>query len=408
MSQKEQVEFIKSQVSSRAWERALRWLSIDEYLPGVCTLHLAMLDKMRWLQKLSLADRFFHELLAAVLSKRIEPILSDSVCSYRKGRGRKTVLDDMRVFLANYRARVPVVKERRLFALRLDVSSYTDSIPVGNQSELWKVLQSSGENLSPALIQNFKRAVRPTILPHDDFGEYCQFVGIPTGSPLTPVIANLYLTPLDHYLSTFPNSFYRRYGDDMVFVTSDEKCFDDVSSEINVRLAKLSLTVKAEKVKSICWSGSGAKHGTKSGLAYLDLLGVRILWNGKITIPAPKTTLMFRELTARMLATLRLMKESSTEEQTRALCKVSEDYFTERHPFSAPLLNDITYLVKDESYFRMLDFHTAKLISSLITENQTLLTFRALSWKSLIRKFQWKSPHFLMQIARKPKRSVNR
>ncbi len=365
-----------------------------------------MLDKWRWLQKLSLSDRLFHEILASELTERVEAFLSDSICSYRKGRGRQDVLSGIQKFLKDYRKSNPVLKERKLFALRLDISSYTDSIPVGDASPLWRLFEARSQVFNSVWLENLKGALRSTIQAHDQFGDYCQWIGIPTGSPLTPIIANVYLHSLDQWLEEKQASFYRRYGDDIVFITSSESIFNEVLALIPAKLKSLGLETKQEKVRKFCWSGSGAAFGFWPGRASLDLLGVRIQWNGTLTIPDRKTAAMLRDLNSRMKSSLRLVKSAEKEVQIRALCRTAELFFDEESSFAHPLLNDIRMFVRSDAYYHSLDFHTAKMISSLITSNHTLLTFRELSWKSLIQKYDWKSPHFLMLQSRTRCRSA--
>ncbi len=72
-------------------------------------------------------------------------------------------------------------------------------------------------------------------------------IGIPQGSPISGLLANMYMIDFDLAMkSFFPDIFYRRYSDDLVFICrSDQK--DALSLFINSKINESRLEINASK-----------------------------------------------------------------------------------------------------------------------------------------------------------------
>jgi group II intron reverse transcriptase/maturase len=105
--------------------------------------------------------------------------------------------------------------------------------------------------------------------------------GTPQGGPLSPLLANIYLDPLDKELEKRGVAFVR-YADDIAIFASSERAAERILQSIVEWLEKeLGLEVNREK------SGTGPSGGS-------SLLGFRLYEDGRIGI-APKTVTKLKE-----------------------------------------------------------------------------------------------------------------
>jgi hypothetical protein len=92
-----------------------------------------------------------------------------------------------------------------------DIKSYGDTIDCERGGKLWNDvlrLLTPVERESNFILDLLERLLMPEVTVHP------RPIGVPTGSPLVPLIENLYLSPQDQALSTIPGALYLRYGDD--------------------------------------------------------------------------------------------------------------------------------------------------------------------------------------------------
>jgi len=112
--------------------------------------------------------------------------------------------------------------------------------------------------------------------------------GIPQGSPISGLLANIYLLKFDKELkSEFPSVFYRRYSDDLIFVC-DEKIKGELLASINKKIANHKLSIQPVKtfVATFKYKEDMLKciqvvdgNGKKENRDYVDYLGFE--YNGE-------------------------------------------------------------------------------------------------------------------------------
>ncbi|MBU1557531.1 hypothetical protein KKC45_01060 [Patescibacteria group bacterium] len=71
--------------------------------------------------------------------------------------------------------------------------------------------------------------------------------GIPQGSPISGLLANIYLVDFDYEIKTsFPNIFYSRYSDDLIFVCENDQK-DDILNFVNKKIKQALLEINPKK-----------------------------------------------------------------------------------------------------------------------------------------------------------------
>lgn len=153
----------------------------------------------------SVMDRVIQQAIAAVMSERWDPVFPDCSYAYRPGLGAVQALDS--ALNAAHAYRNPV-------ALRFDIKDFFDTVP-------YQLCDGAltATPCSPDLTTLVMRAVAAPLA--SVFGPSPRSCGIPQGSPLSPVMANIVLLPFDHEMQMLPGH-YLRYADDMMVICPDE------------------------------------------------------------------------------------------------------------------------------------------------------------------------------------------
>ena len=158
------------------------------------------------------------------LNHAVQPLpnLHSPLChSFQRGRGVRTAYASLR----------QVADLERLSCLHVDVRDYFASIPV---------VQLLG-SLPPQLADD-KPLMR---LLHEMLGD--GHGGVLAGTPLAPLLANLYLRPLDDLFekSRVP---YLRYADDLILFDTPES-IGGHHEQIAIRLSELGLEINSRKLR---------------------------------------------------------------------------------------------------------------------------------------------------------------
>ncbi len=205
-------------------------LSSRNYRPEpVKTIPLTRGTKTRTISILTVRDRIVHEALLMVLEPLLDPRIPDCVYGYRRGRSAKTCLEGIAQI-------APVMA----WVFESDIDSFFDSIPINRLLDsLESVLPSASliELISTLLTS---RASCHATLPSEE--------GIAQGSPLSPLLSNLYLLPLDTTMEQHSIHYYR-YADDLLVLGSTRSDVQRGSFYVEREVHKLELRLKLEKTR---------------------------------------------------------------------------------------------------------------------------------------------------------------
>jgi group II intron reverse transcriptase/maturase len=201
-------------------------------------------------------DRFVQQLLLQVLTPIYEPRFSAKSYGFRPGRSAHDAVRQAQRY----------VKEGKQYVVDLDIEKFFDR--VNHDILMHQLRQVIGDVRVRKLIGNYLKAgvmINGVVQENEE--------GTPQGGPLSPLLANIYLDPLDRELES-RGLAHARYADDCnIYVSSAaaaERVLESVSGWI-----KKQLRLKVNESKS----GAGPAGGRK-------FLGLSISAEGVIEVAA--------------------------------------------------------------------------------------------------------------------------
>jgi len=233
---------------------AIRAVQIPKASGGIRTLGIPTVQ-----------DRLIQQAIHQVLSEELDPWMSEHSYGFRPNRSAHDAVTAARAHVA----------QGKVWVVDIDLKSFFDQV---NHDRLMSLL---GKHIRDkrvlALIGRYLRAP----LRQADGTQARRTRGTPQGGPLSPLLANLYLDPLDKELEKRGIAFVR-YADDIALFLSSERAAQRVLESLKDWLRKhLELEVNEDK------SGTGPSHNSQ-------LLGFRIHASGDVSI-APKALQKLKE-----------------------------------------------------------------------------------------------------------------
>ncbi|GFR36591.1 non-homologous end-joining DNA ligase LigD [Thermobrachium celere] len=150
-------------------------------------------------------------------------IFNECVYSFVKGKSSKDAIKDVVKNVKNYE-----------YAIKCDIEDYFNSI---NVDKLIKILERN--NLAISYTNKIKKIL-------SDEQILLGTGGIALGSPLSPILSNIYLIEFDTYFQNYKGIKYYRFCDDMLFL-----CNNNILDLISERLDLLDLKLSKEKTKIV-------------------------------------------------------------------------------------------------------------------------------------------------------------
>jgi len=278
--------------------------------------------KVRVISIPSIRDRVVQGALRLILEPIFEADFSDSSFGARPGRSAHEALDRVREGLLRRQHRV----------VDIDLARFFDTI---RHAEILKKLArrvSDGKVL--ALAKQFLKSIGAC--------------GIPQGSPLSPLLANLTLNDLDHALDRGRDFItYVRYLDDMVVLAPDSargrRWADRALERIREEAEAVGVTLNAEKTRIV---------GMTDERAHFAFLGFELRWIRSFRSGAwfaytrprrKKVQAVLREVRT-ILRTSRHLKVQAAIEQINPVVRGWANYF--RYGNSSRALGSVKYHVE--------------------------------------------------------------
>jgi group II intron reverse transcriptase/maturase len=184
----------------------------------------------------TVADRVAQTVVARHLGERAEPVFCDDSYGYRPGRS---------ALQAAERCRERCWK--RDWVIDLDVAKFFDSVP-------WDLIVKAVEahTGAPWVVLYVKRwLAAPLQLPDGTVQQRDR--GTPQGSPVSPVLANLFMHyAFDAWLAReYPAVQFERYADDAVVHCVTQRQAHQVLAALQDRMAQVGLQLHPDKTKIV-------------------------------------------------------------------------------------------------------------------------------------------------------------
>jgi len=352
--------------------------------------------KPRLLYLLRLTDRIVHGVVAKLINERMEPFLSPHVYSYKKSQHWWQAVGDFARYLREHRHSHPNPNTRGLYVIRRDIANYTDTIPVGKQSVLWTRLQGLLQ-LDPGLDERSSRhwkliqnIVRPEI--YSEEGRlYCNLRGVPTGSPISTAMFNLYLMPLDNALAAIPEGFYARYSDDVLFAHPDPNIVQEAIGRLAEILQALQLSTNPGKDQDFYFNGAGRAPTlwpAAKAASRVAFLGCNVSFDGTVSLKPKKLRQLLSEVRRRAQRTFRALPGEPPGAAGPVVCSVINEALDPAsvcHQKSALLLRSV---VTNRPQLKELDYQIARIIAGTLVGTASPRAFRRISYRTLRQDWQ--------------------
>lgn len=177
-------------------------------------------------------DRVIQQAVAQVLNPVFEPDFSEHSYGFREGRNAHQAVHQVEVGW----------KEGRRHAVDCDLKSFFDTV---NHDRLMEELRLKIKDRKVlGLIRKYLQA--GVVLP--DGTLEATPLGVPQGGPLSPILANIVLTPLDKELEARGHKF-ARYADDFIVMVKSAKAAQRVMASL-IRFAEDKLKLVVNRAKS--------------------------------------------------------------------------------------------------------------------------------------------------------------
>lgn len=227
-----------------AWVKEGNWIKIKtaletgQYRPS--PVRRVEIDKpdggKRQLGIPTITDRVIQQAIAQVLTPIFDPDFSDNSFGFRPNRNGQQAVKQVQ----------SIIKTGRRFAVDVDLSKFFDRV---NHDLLMTYLGHKVKD--KRLLKLIKRYLQAGFIDNQFYGESRE--GVPQGGPLSPLLANIMLDPLDKELERRGHSF-ARYADDFTILVKSqragERVLRSISRFLQNRLKLIVNTVKSRVVKT--------------------------------------------------------------------------------------------------------------------------------------------------------------
>ena len=181
----------------------------------------------------SVRDRVVQTALLNVLEPIFDVTFAENSYGFRKGRGCHHALERIEALL----------NEGYVYVVDADLKSYFDTIP--KERLLDRVRERVSDSGVLRLVQRF---LEQGVM--DGLREWTPTAGTPQGAVISPLLANLYLNPLDHLLAD-AGYVMIRYADDFVIMCRSRAEADQALATVKQWVEENGLTLHPIKTKIV-------------------------------------------------------------------------------------------------------------------------------------------------------------
>ena len=219
------------------------WLKTGEYIPKPV--------KRVWIPKMgskelrplgvpTVEDRTVQTAIRNVIEPIFERTFAEHSYGFRPGRGAKDALRQVDQLL----------KAGKVWVIDADLKGYFDSIPQD------KLMEAVAEHISDGpLLELIRRFLKQGVMESGKDWQPTE-TGTPQGAVISPMLANIYLNPLDHKMANAGRKMVR-YADDFVVMCESEKEANEVLEDVRQWVDKAGLILHPTKTRIVDASQKG-------------------------------------------------------------------------------------------------------------------------------------------------------
>lgn len=233
-------------------------------------------------------DRVIQQAIAQEMSAAWDGDMSEHSYGFRPGRSAHDAVTQAREH----------VKQGKTWVVDIDLKNFFDQV---NHDRLMN--QISRRNCDKRVMKLVGRYLRAP-MRYADGQQKKRYCGTPQGSPLSPLLANLYLDPFDRELERRGIAFVR-YADDIALFVSSEQAAKRIFASVTTWLRKeLDLEVNVDKsgvykssqtqLLGFCIHESGNVSPSKKSLKKLKDR-VRELWDARQSLTSKELRAQWRQ-----------------------------------------------------------------------------------------------------------------
>lgn len=330
--------------------------------------------KQRIIHKFPLLEQFVLTHFARCLAMILEPLFPDSLFSFRPGRGNIGAIRRVTTYMQSHLG--------PFYVLRRDVQSFGDSLV---HEHVLKDFDTYFPQ-SPHLRRLLESVCRFRL----ESGEE-NTLGLPTGSYLQLLFENMYLLDLDTALDSIPDSVHIRFGDDILFLSSDRASFETAKKHTEKIGAARMLSFHPTKSENILLVPSHAvtsARATERSLTsqhHFDYLGMRVFSDARMSLSIKKQRTIQDEIRFLIRSTAKNSSAVCSKDELRVILvsAVKELLSTPTRFTKSPLRNYLS-MSSDIEQLKELDRWIAlQILRAVHGEGFSKAHFKNSSWKDL-------------------------
>lgn len=188
-------------------------------------------DKKRIVYTYAPAENWVLKLLTFLLQQKYDRVFAPNLYSFRPHLGVKNAIREMTC----------TPRVNAMWSYKVDIHNYFNSVPIGRMLPLLQQTLSD-----EPILYRFLEALLTDPLVEDHGTLIQEEKGIMAGTPLSTFLANLYLSPMDHFFAE-KGVPYARYSDDILLFEPSQSALQQDVLLIRQFLSEAGLSVNPKK-----------------------------------------------------------------------------------------------------------------------------------------------------------------
>ena len=314
-------------------------------------------------------ERIVDLLLYRVLNRRFHSWFSPNSYAYRD---RKLSLDTCQTRIAN------VLRSAKgpLYVVKRDIRDYFASIDHELLLNELEKLCDPGDFLYRLLAQRVRFAYQ------ENGNLQMAEKGIPFGTSIACLLANIYLTAMDREIENIPEVHYFRYADDLLLVSACREAMMQAAERVETHLASLKLQTKASHQVDLLLADEMVSDATFAAARTFRHLGLLFCKDGRVALSREKFHKVQNLFRFAFRRNIRWRREKEPKARTQALINIARDVI-EKGVRNVAILDYYLKHVNDELQLKLLDRWLAEEVLSRVFGGHKKGHFRKISFTQL-------------------------